>query len=251
MREFSYWTLLYRRTWRRSAVLALINPLLFLLAIGAGLGMLVDRAGTLPGGLTYVEFFAPGLLAASVMQIAFLETAMPVFGAMHWKNSYRIASHSPLEPVHILTGHLLYVAFRVVITAVAFVATMYLLGATHTPQALLAVPGALLVGLAFAAPTAAWAVTVTRNTTIGLLFRFAILPLYMFSGTFFDIARLPDGFGVIAKALPLWHSVELVRAMTTGVSQWTVSLAHAAYLLMLTLAGFMIGRVTYRARLHG
>ena len=121
LRAFGYWMRRYRRTWRGSVVISVVNPLLFLLAMGAGLGRLVDANQSAQlAGTPYLDFLAPGLLAASAMQNAFVEAAYPVFRATRGQGAYPAAAATPLRPGDILAGHLLFVAFRVLTSGVLF-----------------------------------------------------------------------------------------------------------------------------------
>src|SRR5579875_2949386 len=156
---FRYWLKLYSRTWRGTIVISVANPLLFLLGIGVGLGHLVDRGslGAL-GGVSYSEFFAPGLLAASALQTAFVECGGRVTIAAGESGAYGGAVTTPMEPEQILAGHLLFAAFRLATSCAAFILVMVLFDATAGWWALAVLPAALLTGLAFAAPLAAWTV---------------------------------------------------------------------------------------------
>jgi ABC-type polysaccharide/polyol phosphate export permease len=250
-RAFGYWMQQYRRTWRGTIVISVANPLLFLAGIGAGLGDLVDaHAPAQLGSTSYVAFFAPGLLAASAMQTGFIESSGRVAMAAGWAGSYRAAVTTPLEPAEIMGGHLLFIAFRVLSSSAAFVAVMALFGASHGWWALALLPAALLTGLAFAAPAAAWAVGVRFPRQINTVFRFVIMPLYMFSGTFFATAQLPGWLRLAVEALPLWQGVELCRSLSLGTAGLPGTGAHAGYLLALTTGGVLAARSGYRRRLH-
>ena len=191
LRAFSYWLMRYRRNWRGTIVISVANPLLFLLGVGAGIGHLVDRhAPAQIAGVPYAAFFAPGMLAAAAMQTAFLESSGPVSFAAR-QGGYASATPTPLEPEQMMSGHLLFVAGRVLTSSAAFIAVMAAFGVSDGWWALALLPAALLTGLAFATPAAAWAVTVRQHRHINTVFRFVILPLYMFSGTFFAITQLP------------------------------------------------------------
>jgi Nod factor-specific ABC transporter NodJ protein len=249
---FWYWMTLYRRTWRGTIVISVANPLLFLLGIGAGLGNLVDtHAPSQLGGVSYVAFFAPGLLAASAMQTGFIEGAGRVALAAGWNGSYRTATSTPLEPEEIMGGHLLFIAFRVFTSSASFIAVMAVFGVSRGWWAAATLPAALLTGLAFAAPVAAWAVTVRSTAQLNTCFRFVIMPMYMFSGTFFAVAQLPQWVRPVAYALPLWHGVELCRSLSLGSETAAGAALHAGYLLVLTVGGVLAARITYRRRLHG
>ncbi len=248
---FGYWMRRYRRTWRGTVVISVANPLLFLAGIGAGLGRLVDtHAPAQIAGVPYLAFFAPGLLAAACMQTGFLEASGRVVAAAGWSGAYRTATTTPLGPDQIMGGHLLFIAFGVASSAAAFVVVMAAFGASRGWWALAVVPAALLTGMAFAAPAAAWAVTVRQFRQVNTVFRFVILPLYFFSGTFFAVAQLPHWIQPVAYALPLWHGVELCRTLSLGTATWSGVALHVGYLLVLTVAGVLVARVTYRRRLH-
>jgi lipooligosaccharide transport system permease protein len=248
LREFSAWMCRYRRTWRSTIVVSVANPLLFLAAIGAGLGRLVDPASL--DGVSYLQFFAPGILAAAAMQNAYIESAFTVFGALRRDRGYLVAAATPLEPRDIMAGHLLFIAFRIVTSALAFAVVMAAFGATRSPWAVLTVPAALLTGLAFATPLAAWAVTVDKFATLNTVFRFVLMPMYLLSGTFFTLNAIPAWMRPVAYVLPLWHGVDLCRTLSLGTATLTTSLVHVGYLTVLAVGGVAVALVTYRRHLH-
>ncbi|MFJ6194866.1 ABC transporter permease [Micromonospora sp. NPDC092111] len=250
LRAFGYWITVYRRTWRGSIVISVLNPLLFLTGIGAGLGALVDdNAPAQIAGVPYAAFFAPGMLAAAAMQSAFLEGSAGVARAAR-SGAYRGATPTPLEPEQLAAGHLFFIAFRVFTASGAFIAVMAAFGLIRGWWVLGALLGATLTGMAFAAPAAAWAVGVRKMRHIDTMFRFVIMPLYMFSGTFFAVAQLPGWIRPVSYVLPLWHGVELCRTLSLGTATLTGSSIHVGYLLVLAVGGFLVARVTYRRRLH-
>jgi ABC-type multidrug transport system permease subunit len=250
-REFTYWLLQYRRTWRGSIVISVANPLLFLLGIGAGLGHLVDRhAPAQIAGVSYLAFFAPGMLAAAAMQTGFIESAGRVALAAGFDGSYRAATTTPLTPAQIMAGHLLFIAFRLATSAAAFVVVMLAFRVTHGWWTLGTLAGALLTGLAFGTPAAAWAVGLRQTRHINSVFRFVIMPMYLFSGTFFAVAELPGWLRPVAYALPLYHGAALCRTLSLGTATLAGTAVHAGILLVLAVAGIAAARVAYRRRLH-
>ncbi|MDH2429523.1 ABC transporter permease [Sphaerisporangium sp. TRM90804] len=250
-RELGYWLFRYRRTWRGSIVISVVNPLLFLAALGLGLGTLVDRdGGAYLRGDSYLEFLLPGLLVAAVMQTTFLEAAGPVMQGVLARGNYRAAASTPLSPADILHGHLMYWTLRAVMNATLFTLVSMLFGAVEASRIPLLVPVAVLVAVAFATPAAAWSVTMTRPSQINSMFRFAILPLYMFSGTFFPIEQLPSWLWPVAWATPLWHGVDLGRTVALGTATPLGTLAHLGYLVAMAVAGLLLARRNYRRRLH-
>lgn len=250
-REFTYWLRRYRRTWRGTIVISVANPVLFLLGIGAGLGHLVDRNAPMQiAGVSYLAFFAPGMLAAAAMQTGFIEGAGGVAQAAGFNGSYRAATTTPLGPTKIMGGHLMYVAFRLATSAAAFAVVMVAFGVTGGWRALGALGAALLTGLAFAAPAAAWAVSLRRPQQINAVFRFVIMPMYLFSGTFFAVTQLPHWLRPVAYLLPLYHGAQLCRTLSLGTATLAGSALHVGVLLALVVAGIAAARVTYRRRLH-
>jgi len=248
---FRYWLTRYGRTWRSTIVISIANPLLFLLGIGVGLGHLVDHghSATL-AGVSYTDFFAPGLLAASAMQTGFVEGGGGVARAAGLGGSYGAAATTPLEPGEILAGHMFFITFRVFTSSAAFVAVMAVFGVSAGWWVLTALPAALLTGLAFAAPVAAWAVGLRSVTKLNSLYRFVLMPMYMFSGTFFALSELPHGIRLVASVLPLTQGVELCRSLTLGSASVVDVVARSAYLLAFVIGGIAVARVTYQRRLH-
>jgi lipooligosaccharide transport system permease protein len=250
-REFSYWMRQYRRTWRGTIVISVVNPLLFLLGIGAGLGHLVDRQPPAAlAGASYLAFLAPGMLAAAAMQTGFLESSVRVAMAAGSTGSYRAATTTPLAPTQIMGGHLLFVAFRIVTSSAVFVVVMLAFGVTNGGRAPGVLAGALVTGLAFAAPAAAWAVTVRQTRRINSVFRLLIMPMYLLSGTFFAVAELPHWLRPLAYLLPLYHGAQLCRTLSLGTATPAGTGLHSGVLFTLILIGVAAARVTYRRRLH-
>jgi lipooligosaccharide transport system permease protein len=251
VRQFRFWLTDYRRTWRSAVYSGLLSPLLYLGAIGAGLGSLINKHGTAQlGGVDYLTFLAPGLLAAAGMQTAMGEAMFPVFGSLKWNKTYYAAVASPLRPADIFHGHLLFVTMRLAMNAATFLAVAAALGAIASPWAIAAVPVTVLTGLAFAAPLEAWAVTRTKETSFSMIFRFGMIPLFLFSGTFFPITRLPGWLQPVAWLSPLWHGVTLSRSLSLGIASPLGSLVHLAYLAAVLAAGIAVGNRCYRRRLY-
>jgi lipooligosaccharide transport system permease protein len=251
VRQFRFWLTDYRRTWRGSIYSSVLNPVLYLSAIGLGLGTLVNQHGTAHlGGISYLVFLAPGLLAAQAMQTGLMECTYPVLGSVKWNRTYQAASASPLRPPDIFLGHQLFVAMRLVMNSALFLAVMAAFGAARSPSVLLALPAAVLTGVAFAAPVDAWAVTRRKDSGFSVLFRFGMIPLFLFSGTFFPITQLPDWLRPVAYATPLWHGVALCRALSLGTLTLRDGLLHTGYLVVVAAAGLAAGGLTYTRRLH-
>ncbi len=250
VREFRYWLTNYRRTWRGSIYTSFLSPVLYLGAMGLGLGKLVDAHGTARlGGVGYLAFLAPGLLAAAAMQSGIEESTYPVLGSVKWRRTYYAAAASPLRPADIFHGHLLFTLMRLAMNSAIFLVVMAAFGAITSPWVLAAVPVAVLTGLAFAAPIEAWAITVSKDTSFALVFRFGMIPLFLFSGTFFPVTQLPVWIRPLAYATPLWHGVALCRSLSLGTATLGGALVHVGYLAALAAVSIVVGNRTYRRRL--
>ncbi len=248
LRPFEFFLTQYRRVWRGSAITTVVTPVVYLLALGVGLGVFVDRSASLPNDVSYLAFVAPGLMAATAMQIASFESAWPVLSAIKWDRQYHAMLATPLRVRDVVLGHQAYFAFRLFLTATIYLVVITLFGAVDSPLGLLAIPVTVLVGLSFAAPIAAWAAHAQNEASFVAIFRFLILPMFLFSGTFFPISSLPRALEVLAWATPLWHGVTLCRDLTLGLVSWG-DLGHLAYLLAFVTVGLVAARWTYGRRL--
>jgi len=248
LRADEYWVRSYRRTWRGSIVSSVLNPVLYLSALGVGLGKLVNRGGS-GLGVPYIDFVAPGMLAAVCMQIGSFESSYPVMAGIRWTRSFHAMLATPLRIRDVVLGHQLYVASRVGVVAAIYLAVLTAFDAIRSPLALLAWPSAVLLGLAFSAPVAAFAAWLQRDEGFNALFRFGIMPLFLFSGTFFPVSRLPQGIREIAYVTPLWHGVDLMRHLTLGTASLWPSLGHAAYLGLWFGVGLFLAQRTFTRKL--
>ena len=250
-RAFQCWLTVYRRIWRSSIWSSVLGPLFYLGAMGLGLGALVDKHGTASlDGVSYLAFVAPAILASGAMNAAMSEASYPVFGSVKWNKIYIAAQASPMRPGDIFRGHLMFMTMRIAMNAALVTVYMWAFGATQSAWAVLAWPAATLTGLAFAAPIAAWAVTLKIETSFAYLFRFGMMPLMLFSGTFFPVSQLPGWLRLLAYITPLWQGVDLCRMLSLGDVDLPRALIHVAYLAALSAFGIWAGVRTYRRRLY-
>jgi lipooligosaccharide transport system permease protein len=236
-RQLDYWATVYRRTWKGSAVVSFVQPWLYIGAMGVLLGGYVDDAGSLDGASSYLEFIAPGLLAATAMQVAVGEVMWPVMGAIKWDKTYYSMIATPLRVVDIVVGHLGYVAFRVVLTSAVFAAVLAATGIfTSLPGTLGAFAAAVLVGMSFATPIYGFSAGARTEQGFALIYRLGLMPMFLFSGAFFPISNLAEPLEWLARLTPLWHGVELARMSSLGT--WDPSaVGHVAYLVALGALG--------------
>jgi lipooligosaccharide transport system permease protein len=249
LRVYEFWLVQYRRAWRGTVITSIINPVFYLGALGVGLGSIVNKSGGQPLGVPYLDFVAPGLLAAAAMQIASGDSTWPVMASFRWTRQYFAMQATPLGVRDIFVGHQLYMASRVAATSAIYLAIIAAFGAVDSWLAVFTLPAVTLLGLAFSVPTAAYAATQTSEGAFVPYNRFVIVPMFLFSGTFFPVSRLPLPLEWIAYATPLWHGVDLCRELTLGNVHLLRALGHAAYLLLFVVGGYIWGQRTYTRRL--
>jgi lipooligosaccharide transport system permease protein len=239
----------YRRTWRGSILGSFLTPLLYLTAMGVGLGALITGP---VAGFDYVEFLGPGILAATCMQSAVFESTFPVLAKIAWRRNYEAMLATPLDVRHLVGGELLWVAFRVLTISSVFLVVLTLFGIARWPSAVLAVPAAILTGLAFSSVVMAFAATQRTGEGFSWMFRFIVNPLFLFSGTFFPLSQLPDAVQWAAALTPLYHGVSLVRGAVLAdagfLGAWPL---HIAYLLGMLAIGAWLAHRLLKRRLMG
>lgn len=242
----------YRRTWRGGIVTTFVSPVLFLAAMGFGLGSFVDSAGTASatlGDVSYAAWLAPGLLAATAMQTGGFAATYTIMGRVRWDRIYHGMLATPLTIRGIVLGELGWIGVRLAIASGAFLLVMALFGLVLSPLGVLALPAGVLTGLAFCAPILAYTPTQTNDQGFNAIFRFGLTPLFLFSGTFFPIEQLPEAIRPIAWLTPLWHGVDLTRSLTLGEVDPLLAAVHVAVLGAYIAAGTAVAAMTFRRAL--
>jgi lipooligosaccharide transport system permease protein len=244
--------LVYRRLWHRSIAFGFLQPLLFLTAMGIGVGALIaSRDLSAFGGVPYIDWLGPGLLAAMAMQTATFESTYPIMNKIMWGRNYEAMLSTPLETRNIVIGEVLWVAFRIGTLASVFLVVLTVFGITRTPLAILVVPVTMLVGTAFSSCLYAFTTTQKNDVGFSALFRFVINPLFLFSGTFFPLTQLPDQIEWVAWLTPLFHGVQLIRGLVLDNLDWTVAPLHLGYLLAMLAIGVTLADRLLRKRMSG
>jgi lipooligosaccharide transport system permease protein len=246
-----FWTW-YRRNWRATAVSSVLQPVLFLVAFGVGFGSLVGgRPGVsaATGGVSYLVWLTPALLAVSAVQSGAFESSYPVLSGFKWQRIYHAMTAGPISPAQVAIGHIAWVAIKLVLTGTVFVAVAAVVGGTTGPGILGALAAAVLTGTAVTALVTAYAATVELDQGFNVIFRLIVVPLTLFSGTFFPIERLPAAVQPIAWVSPLWHGTELGRA--AALDRWAAApaLGHLAYLVALLALGVALSTRFFTRRL--
>lgn len=240
----------FRRLWRGSITVSLLNPIFFLVSIGVLLGSLIDRSSPDLGGLSYLQFVAPALLATTAMQTAASVTTFPVRAGLKWLRTYHAAVATPIRVSELVAGILTWCGVRVMVAVTIFAVIAAIGGAFVSPLAVLAPFAALLCGLAFGSVLAAITSSVEGDEWLAAIFRFGLVPLFLFSGTFFPIQQLPAVLEALAWATPLWHGVALCRSLATDDLDPLLTAVHVTYLVGLTAVGTMLTVRAQREKLR-
>ncbi len=239
-RVFEHRLLQYKRSYRASIFSSFLTPVLFLAAMGLGLGTYVDSGSNEAlGGVSYLAFLAPGLLAATCMQSAAFEAAFPIMAGLIWSRVFHAMHATPISGPDIALGNLAWIAARMLLVATVFTIVMVAFGAATSPLVVFAIPAAALTGLAFAAPIMAFSATQRTPDKFNAIFRFGITPLFLFSGTFYPVESLPAVLQPLAWVTPLWHGVSLARGLSLGTigEDPLMAVIHLAVLLTFVVVG--------------
>ena len=224
--------------------------MLFLLAMGVGLGTFINQSAAVTlSGVSYLVFLAPGLLASNAMQVGANESMWPVMASIAWNKTFLVMVSAPLAVADVVLGQALWLMTRLLLTATAFVVVMVIFGATDVARGLLMIPVAVATGLAFGLPITAFTATQRRESIFAAINRFVIVPLFIFSGVFFPITQLPPLIQPIAYLTPLWHGVALARAIALDVYDPVLASVNVTVLTVYIALGLFAAMVTFRRRL--
>ncbi len=248
-RVVEYQLVAARRYWRSIVVLGVITPLTYVLALGVGLGVVVDGHSD-QLGVPYLVFVAPAFLTAAALQIAAADASFPLMAGFKWIRTFHGMVSTPLTPEQVCDGQLLWIALRLVVNSSLYLAIMAAFGGTQRWWVLLAIPAATLTGMAFASMVAALAAVLeNEGNGFNMLFRFVVTPMFLFSGTFYPISQLPAWGRWLAYVSPLWHGTELARGAGIGGLSAGAALGHIAYLVAWLVVGVLLARWRFRVRL--
>jgi lipooligosaccharide transport system permease protein len=230
--------LAYRRMW--GVFLAgLIEPVLYLLSIGIGVGRLVGEVtATGVGDVRYEVFVAPGLLAAAAMNGAVYDTTFNFFVKYKYSRTYDAVLATPMRVRDVATGEVAWALLRGTVYSAAFLATMVAFGYVRSWWALLVLPVTLLIGAAFASVGLA-ATTWMRSFVDFDYVQLVVIPLFLFSATFFPLTRYPGALQVVVHLSPLYQGVDLCRSLVLGDLRW-VLLLRVVYLAAMAVVGIVV-----------
>ena len=233
--------------------ISIANPVLYLVSIGLGVGAYIDKntGGMGVDGVSYITFLAPALLATAAIQGAIDESVFPTLECFKWNKIFFSMNSTPLSGNHIAMGVFFNSLIRVIFTAVMYWFVMLLFGVLEAPRAWLAIFTAVMAGAAFGAMMQALAgLLENENIFFTVLNRFVIMPLFLFSGTFYPLTNMPIYLQWIGWISPLWHATELGRWLTYGHEISTQMLyVHFVFLNSLLLIGVIASRRIFTRRL--
>jgi lipooligosaccharide transport system permease protein len=233
--------------------LAIANPVLYLVSIGLGVGAYIDKntGGMGVDGVSYITFLAPALLATAAIQGAIDESVYPTLEGFKWNKIFFSMNSTPLSGNHIAMGVFLNSLIRVIFTAVIYWFVMLAFGVLESPRAWLAIFTAVMAGAAFGAMMQALAgMLENEDIFFTVLQRFVIMPLFLFSGTFYPLTNMPIYLQWIGWISPLWHATELGRWLSYGHEISSLMLyTHFIFLNSLLLIGIIASRRIFTRRL--
>ncbi len=240
--------LAYRATWWTNLVPPLLEPVLYLLAFGAGIGSLVGDLVYQGERVSYLRFIAPGLLAVAMMFWAFYETLYGSFVRMYYQKTFDAILGTPLTLEDVLLGEILWGTTKSILAAAVMLSVISLFGVLAWPSALWVLPMSLLAGFLFASLGLCFTAVCPTIDTFNLPIFLFVFPMFLFSGTFFPLDVLPRWAARVAWALPLTHVALLVRSATLERPAPGMA-ASLAYLVGVSLLLFLAAMVLMRRRL--
>jgi len=221
------------------------EPVFYLLAMGVGLGSLIPGVTVNGQSVAYAAYIAPALLAVSAMNGAIYDSTWNVFFKMNYGKLYEGMLATSLGPLDVALGEILYALLRGLLYACGFMVIMQVLGLNLSFTALLALPAVLLIAFGFA--SVGMAVTSYMKTFQQMdWINFVLLPMFLFSATFFPLSVYPEPVQWIVQAFPLWHGVELIRGLTTGILT-PAMLIHVGYFVAMVTVGLVFTTTRLRA----
>ncbi|WP_242703554.1 ABC transporter permease [Arthrobacter sp. D5-1] len=228
------------------------QPVAYLFAMGVGLASLVDANSEATfGGVSYLEFVAPALLVSAAVMTASGEFSYPIMDGFKWRRVFYGPHASPLIPEQIASGHIMASTLRFLLQSVVYFVVVALFGASPGPWGWVSALVATVAALSFGLPLMAYAASIIQDKgQFALVQRFIVMPLFLFSGTFFPLDSLPIAVRWIGWISPVWHGTELSRVFTYGMDQSPVlTIIHVVFLLATAAVGWMVVRRQFVKRM--
>ncbi|HLP98294.1 MAG TPA: ABC transporter permease [Sideroxyarcus sp.] len=247
MRFFPIWRrhwLVWKKLAAPSILGHLADPVIYMLGLGYGLGSLLPEMG----GMSYMAFLAAGTVCYSTMNSASFEALYSGFARMHEQRTWEAILNTPVSLDDVVLSEILWAATKSLMSGVAVLAVIWILGLSHSTMSLWMIPLALLIGLVFASIGLIMTALAPSYDFFMYYFTLVITPMMLLCGVFFPVSQLPESMQSVAAALPLTHAIDLARPLMNG-SMPPQAAMHIAVLLAYTLAGFYVSLVLFRRRL--
>ncbi|WP_457966239.1 ABC transporter permease [Arthrobacter sp. D1-29] len=227
------------------------QPVAYLFAMGVGLATLVEAESEAFGGVSYLAFIAPALLVSAAVVTAANEFTFPVMAGFKWRRTYYGPHASPLTPEQIAAGHIIAVTLRFLVQSAIYFGAVALFGASPSGWGWVSVVVATVAGLSFGLPLMAYSASLKEDKgQFALVMRFIVMPLFLFSGTFFPLDTLPLAVRWIGWISPIWHGTELGRVFTYGYQEPPLLTAvHVVVLLALAVLGWILTKQQFIKRM--
>ncbi|PRB40119.1 ABC transporter [Arthrobacter sp. MYb23] len=228
------------------------QPVAYLFAMGVGLASLVDANSEAAfGGVSYLEFVAPALLVSAAVMTASGEFSYPIMDGFKWRRVFYGPHASPLIPQQIASGHIMASTVRFLLQSVVYFVVVAMFGASPSPWGWVSAIVATVAALSFGLPLMAYAASITQDKgQFALVQRFIVMPLFLFSGTFFPLDSLPIAVRWIGWISPVWHGTELGRVFTYGMDQDPLlTITHVVFLLATATVGWVLVRRQFVKRM--
>ncbi len=232
---------------------AIAEPLLYMTAMGIGLGALVDAQNGDVDGVPYLLFVAPALLVASLVSSVGSEMSYPVMDGFKWGRNYYAPAATAITPAQIANGHFIAVMLRFAAQATGFWLVMLAFGAISIDWSVLVIPIGVLSAAAFGAPLQAYAATLEdEGFQFAFIERFIVMPMFLFAGTFFPLGAMPIYLQWVGWISPVWHGTQLARITAYGAVEpaWLIAV-HLLFLIGCTVLGLRWAHAVYTRRLAG
>jgi lipooligosaccharide transport system permease protein len=247
LRFFPIWRrhwLVWKKIAAASIMGHLADPVIYMLGLGYGLGSLLPQMG----GMSYMAFLAAGTVCYSTMNSASFEALYSGFARMHEQRTWEAILNTPISLDDVVLSEILWAATKSLMSGMAVLAVIWLLGLSHSLMSLWMIPLALLIGLAFAAIGLIMTALAPAYDFFMYYFTLVITPMMLLCGVFFPVTQLPESMQIVAGVLPLTHAVDLARPLMNGAVP-PQALLHIGVLLAYTLFGFYVSLVLFRRRL--
>lgn len=244
---------LYKRIWFSNALGSLLQPFLYLLGMGIGVGSLIDsgdNADRMLDGTSYLAFLAPALIATTAMMTCATEALWPLMDGFRWTQGFHAATATPVRPADVMSGIALWLGTRAVIASGAVAVVLVLFDDTRSWGLIVAVGFAVLTGLAYAVPLAAWTSTRENEASFPAILRFGLIPMFLFAGAFYPVDQLPVWLRPVAYVTPLYHGVELCRDAVLERLDFGETAMHVGVLVGFIVAAWVVARRTFTSRLY-